>query len=161
LHRRLAATVTAPAAILAPGGVRLQQFFSRQSTILYTRTMTVRGIRKETLRLLLQMGRDAHPNEFIAVLTERDGVIDEVNLLPGTVSNEDSAHIFYDMMPLSTHVSGSCHSHPNGVLRPSNTDIQFFPRTGRFHFIIGYPYRENDWRCFTPDGEQCRLGVVE
>jgi len=122
--------------------------------------MAIRGIRKETISLLLQMGRDAHPNEFIAVLMERDNVIDEVNLLPGTVAREDSASLFYDMMPLSTHVAGSCHSHPNGVLHPSSADIQFFPRTGRYHFIIGYPYRENDWRCFTSDGEQYRMEVV-
>lgn len=122
--------------------------------------MTIRGIRKDTLRLLLQMGRDAHPNEFIAVLTERECVIDEVNLLPGTVLREDSASLFYDMMPLSTHVAGSCHSHPNGVLLPSDADIRFFPRTGRYHFIIGYPYRERDWRCFSADGEPCPMEVV-
>lgn len=122
--------------------------------------MNARGIRKETLALLLQMGRDAHPNEFIAVLTESGGLIDEVNLLPGTVTGEDSAHIFYDMMPLSTHVAGSCHSHPNGVLRPSEADILFFPRTGRYHFIIGYPYRGQDWRCFTSDGVPYLMEVV-
>ena len=122
--------------------------------------MAIRGIREETLHLLLQMGRDAHPNEFIAILLERDGVIDEVNLLPGTVAGEDSAHIFYDMMPLSTHGAGSCHSHPNGVLRPSSADIRFFPRTGRYHFIIGYPYRGKDWRCFTSDGKPYAMEVV-
>jgi proteasome lid subunit RPN8/RPN11 len=122
--------------------------------------MAIRGIRKETINLLLQMGRDAHPNEFIALLTERDGVIDEVNLLPGTVTGEDSASLLYDMMPLSTHVAGSCHSHPNGVLRPSDADIHFFPRTGRYHVIIGHPYTEQDWRCFSSDGRQYRMEVV-
>jgi len=122
--------------------------------------MTIRGIRRETLDLLLQMGRDAHPREFIAVLTGRDGLIDEVNLLPGTVLGEDSARIFYDMMPLSTNVAGSCHSHPNGVLRPSSADILFFPRTGRYHLIIGYPYGEQNWRCFTSDGRQYPMEVV-
>jgi len=134
-------------------------FVSTEHRSIYN-TMTIRGIRQETISLLLQMGRDAHPNEFIAVLTERDGVIDEVNLLPGTVSGEDSAHIFYDMMPLSTHVAGSCHSHPNGVLRPSPADIQFFPRTGRYHFIIGYPYHDSDWRCFSSDGNQYPMEVL-
>ena len=55
--------------------------------------MTIRGIRQDILNLLLQMGRDAHPNEFVALLTERDGVIDEVDLLPGTVGREDSASL--------------------------------------------------------------------
>lgn len=122
--------------------------------------MAIRGIRKNTLSLLLQMGRDAHPSEFIAVLTERDGVIDEVNLLPGTVAGEDSASLLFDMMPLSTNVAGSCHSHPNGVLQPSDADIHFFPRTGRYHFIIGYPYTDEDWRCFLSDGHQYRMEVL-
>jgi proteasome lid subunit RPN8/RPN11 len=122
--------------------------------------MTIRGIRQDLLSLLLQMGRDAHPNEFVALLMERDGVIDEVNLLPGTVSGEDSASLLYDMMPLSTHIAGSCHSHPNGVLQPSGADIRFFPRNGRFHVIIGYPYSEHDWRCFSSDGQHYRMGVV-
>jgi proteasome lid subunit RPN8/RPN11 len=123
-------------------------------------SMTIRGIRRDTLDLLFQMGRDAHPNEFIALLTERDGLIDEVNLLPGTVSGEDSASLLFDMMPLSTHIAGSCHSHPNGVLRPSGADMHLFPRTGRFHIIIGYPYSQSNWRCFTADGQPFHMEVV-
>lgn len=122
--------------------------------------MNIRGIKKEILTLLLELGRDSHPNEFVALLTEREGVIDEVNLLPGTVTGDSSASIFMDMMPLDTHRAGSAHSHPNGVIRPSDADIHFFPRTGRFHVIIGYPYRESDWRCFTADGEPCTLDVI-
>ncbi len=122
--------------------------------------MTTRGIRQELLDLLFQMGCDAHPKEFVALLTARDGVIDEVNLLPGTVTGGDSASLLLDMMPLSTHIAGSCHSHPNGVLRPSDVDVRFFPRTGRFHIIIGYPYSQNNWRCFTADGHPFNMAVV-
>lgn len=122
--------------------------------------MNIRGIQKDILSLLLQMGKESHPNEFVALLRETDGVLDEVNLLPGTVVREDSATLFYDMMPLDTHVAGSAHSHPNGVLLPSDADVSFFPRTGRYHLIIGYPYRKNDWQCFTADGKPCDLEVV-
>ncbi len=122
--------------------------------------MNIRGIRQDLLMLLLQMGRENHPNEFVALIRERDGVMDEVNLLPGTITGEDSASLFYDMMPLDTHVAGSAHSHPNGVLRPSDADVNFFPRTGRVHLIIGYPYGQKDWRCFRADGEPCELEVI-
>lgn len=122
--------------------------------------MNIRGIRQDILSLLLEMGRENHPNEFVALIRERDGIMDEVNLLPGTVAGEDSASLFYDMMPLDTHLAGSAHSHPNGVLRPSDADVNFFPRTGRYHLIIGYPYRAGDWRCFTADGRPCDLEVV-
>jgi proteasome lid subunit RPN8/RPN11 len=122
--------------------------------------MTARGIRQDLLDLLFEMGRGAHPNEFVALLTERDGVIDEANLLPGTVTGENTASLHIDMMPLSTHIAGSCHSHPNGVLQPSDADIRFFPRTGRFHIIIGYPYGAHDWRCFTADGRPFCMEVL-
>jgi len=123
-------------------------------------TMNLRGIRQDLLSLLLEMGRENHPNEFVALIRERDGVMDEVNLLPGTIAGEDSASLFYDMMPLDTHIAGSAHSHPNGVLRPSNADVNFFPRTGRYHLIIGYPYGRDNWRCFRADGEPCELEVI-
>lgn len=122
--------------------------------------MKIRGIRQDLISLLLQMGRENHPNEFAGVIRECDGVMEELNLLPGTIGREDSASIFYDMMPLDTHVAGSAHSHPNGVISPSDADISFFPRTGRYHLIIGYPYRSNDWRCFTADGQPCNLEVI-
>jgi proteasome lid subunit RPN8/RPN11 len=122
--------------------------------------MNIRGIRQELLSLLLELGRDSHPNEFVALLRERDGIIEELDMLPGTITGEDSASLFFDMMPLDTHLAGSAHSHPNGVLRPSNADINFFPRSGRYHLIIGYPYGESDWRCFTADGNPQNMDVI-
>ncbi|PKL69779.1 MAG: proteasome protein [Methanomicrobiales archaeon HGW-Methanomicrobiales-1] len=122
--------------------------------------MNIRGIRQELLRLLLELGRDAHPNEFAALLIEKDGVIEEMNLVPGTITGSSSASVFFDMMPLGTHLAGSAHSHPNGVLHPSDADVRFFPRAGRFHLIIGYPYRTGDWQCFSADGEPCKLEVI-
>ena len=122
--------------------------------------MKIRGIRQDLLTLLLQLGRENHPKEFACVIRESDGIMEELNLLPGTIGREDSASVFYDMMPLDTHVAGSAHSHPNGVIFPSDADLNFFPRTGRYHLIIGYPYRKNDWRCFTADGQPCDLEVI-
>jgi proteasome lid subunit RPN8/RPN11 len=122
--------------------------------------MKIRGIRRDILLLLLRMGKDSHPNEFVALLRERDGFIDEVNMLPGTVVRENSASLFYDMMPLDTHVAGSAHSHPSGPMSPSDADLMFFPRTGKYHLIIGYPYGKDNWRCFTADGTPVKLEVV-
>jgi len=122
--------------------------------------MNIRGIRHALLSLLLELGRDSHPNEFVALLREQDGIIEELNMLPGTITGENSASLFFDMMPLDTHLAGSAHSHPNGVLRPSNADIKFFPRSGRFHIIIGCPYHESDWKCFSADGVPQTIEVI-
>jgi len=122
--------------------------------------MNIRGIRQSLLSLLLEMGHESHPNEFVGLIREQDGIMEEFNMLPGTIGRENSASLLYDMMPLDTHLAGSAHSHPNGVLRPSDADVRFFPRTGRYHLIIGYPYRKDNWRCFTADGEPCTMDVV-
>lgn len=122
--------------------------------------MKCRGIRQELLDLLLAIGASNDPNEFVALLRERDGVIEECDLVPGTVTNEDSASVLLDMMPLDTHRAGSAHSHPNGVLEPSLADLSFFPRTGRYHLIIGWPYEDGDWACFTADGAPHELEVL-
>ncbi len=92
--------------------------------------MKIHGIKQDIISLLLRMAEDSHPNEFVALLVERDGFIDEVNMLPGTVGNEDSASLFFDMMPLDTHVAGSAHSHPRGAISPSDADLRFFPGPG-------------------------------
>jgi proteasome lid subunit RPN8/RPN11 len=49
---------------------------------------------------------------------------------------------------------------PSGPIRPSDADLTFFPRTGRYHLIIGYPYQKNNWRCFTADGKPHELEVI-
>jgi proteasome lid subunit RPN8/RPN11 len=122
--------------------------------------MKIHGIKQDIISLLLQMAKENHPNEFVALLRERGGFIDEVNLLPGTTAGEDSARMFFDMMPLDTHLAGSAHSHPSGAIRPSSADVNFFPRTGKYHLIIGFPYGKNDWKCFTADGDPYDMQVV-
>ena len=155
--------------MLGQPGAESEPFFSSRDewigtkckeTLFSCATMTIRGIKKDLLLLLLELGKNSHPNEFAALLKEEDGVIAELNLLPGTITGSSSASVFFDMMPLGIHLAGSAHSHPNGVLRPSGADLNFFPRAGKYNLIIGAPYREGDWRCFSADGEPCGLEVI-
>lgn len=123
--------------------------------------MMIRGIRGDLLYALLTMGANWHPDEFAALLKEEDGVITELDLLPGTIGGRGHTTMHLDMMPLDTHLAGSAHSHPNGLLHPSSADLTFFPRAGRYHLIVGYPYRHQDWRCFTANGNEVVLEVIE
>ena len=120
----------------------------------------IRGIKRELLHLLLKMGESQHPREFLAVLIEKEGVIDEMELAPGTISGETSASFSPFMLPITMHVAGSAHSHPNGVLSPSKADLTFFPKIGKYHLIVGYPYTIDDWRCYTADGRPHKLEVI-
>jgi len=122
--------------------------------------MAIRGISRDLLAILFELGRQHHPNEFLAVLRERNGVISDLDLVPGTIVGGESASFFIDMLPLDTHQAGSAHSHPNGVLSPSSADLRFFPSVGRYHIIIGHPYTKADWRCYRADGSVADLEVV-
>ena len=122
--------------------------------------MNIRGVSLELLDLMCQIAMESHPNEFVAVLLEKDGIIAELNFLPGTTSGESHANLHYDMMPLDPHVAGSAHSHPNGALQPSDADLRFFPGIGRYHFIIGSPYTRSDWRCYHADGTSTPMEVI-
>lgn len=122
--------------------------------------MKIRGVHAGLIDLMCRIGAEQHPYEFAALLREEDGVIAELILVPGTTSGEDHANVFLDMMPLSSHLAGSAHSHPNGVVRPSDADLNFFSRAGRYHFIIGYPYTRSSWRCFHTDGSPSEIEVV-
>jgi proteasome lid subunit RPN8/RPN11 len=122
--------------------------------------MAIRGISRGLLEMLFELGRQHHPNEFVAVLRERNGVISDLDLVPGTIVGEKSASFFIDMLPLDTHRAGSAHSHPNGPLSPSPADLRFFPSVGRYHIIIGPPYTQADWRCYRADGSVTDLEVI-
>jgi len=122
--------------------------------------MAIRGISRGLLEMLFELGRQHHPNEFVAVLRERNGVISDLDLVPGTIVGEKSASFFIDMLPLDTHQAGSAHSHPNGLLSPSPADLRFFPSVGRYHIIIGPPYTQADWRSYRADGSVTDLEVI-
>lgn len=123
--------------------------------------MEIRGIRRECLDTLRAVGQSQHPQEFVAVLRETDGIIEEFDLAPGTVVTDRSAGFSPEMLPLDVHTAGSAHSHPNGVLRPSDADLRFFGRMGSYHLIFGPPYGPEDWRAFRRDGTPVALEVVE
>ncbi|PWR73422.1 Mov34/MPN/PAD-1 family protein [Methanospirillum stamsii] len=123
--------------------------------------MNISAIKREKLDLLLAMGRNSHPREFAALLSATSGVITDVSLIPGSIGGEASAQIPFEMVPLNLGIIGSAHSHPNGAIWPSDADIRFFAVSGSCHIIVGYPYGEDDWRCFHPDGSPRPLEVVE
>ncbi|HUU07359.1 MAG TPA: hypothetical protein VMW88_03000, partial [Thermoplasmata archaeon] len=46
----------------------------------------VSGIRRRTLKMILEAGRSSMPNEFGAILRSEGDVIDQLWLIPGTES---------------------------------------------------------------------------
>jgi len=71
-----------------------------------------------------------------------------------------SATVQTNMVPNDIKAVGSVHSHPNGVLRPSDADLATFHK-GDVHIIIGAPYEWGDWRVFDSSGEPRSLDVLD
>jgi proteasome lid subunit RPN8/RPN11 len=122
--------------------------------------MKIHAIRRDTLSTLIEMAISQHPLEFVALLEAEEGILSGITLLPGTRLDERSASIITDMIPLGMTFSGSAHSHPNGVIHPSDADIGFFPRYGDCHLIFGFPYGPDDWRAFSRNGSARVLEVI-
>jgi len=120
----------------------------------------VTGIAKELLETVFEASKSSHPHEFAALLRETDGVISEILFVPGTTSNDTSARMLLDMMPLDMSVVGSVHSHPVHDLRYSDEDLHMFGAKGVYNIIVAFPYGENDWICYNPRGERVDLPVI-
>lgn len=118
------------------------------------------GIAKDTLKFILEASRSSAPLEFAGLLQVDDDIITEVLILPGTESSRMNALVRLYMLP-NMQVAGSVHSHPSGVLRPSEPDILFFSRTGDYHIIVGPPFDERSWVCYNAAGERRDLPVLD
>jgi len=128
------------------------------------------GIAAETLEFVLDAAAETHPNEYMGLLRgeaaqslglDGDGqIVTDVLVIPGTKSNPVSATVKSSMVPNDLRAVGSVHSHPNGVLRPSDADLAAFG-SGTVHIIVGEPYRRDNWRAFDREGQPRELEVID
>ena len=117
-------------------------------------------ISKGLLKTILEAAKNAHPDEFIALLSGEKDVMDELIFLP-FASSSVSAVIHLEMLPIGMKVFGTVHSHPAPSCKPSEEDMALFTRFGKYHIIVCYPYDEKSWKCYNRKGEEVTLEVVE
>ena len=112
------------------------------------------------MKFILEASRSSAPLEFAGLLQVDDDIITEVLILPGTESSRMNALVRLYMLP-NMQVAGSVHSHPSGVLRPSEPDLLFFSRTGDYHIIVGPPFDEQSWVCYDAAGVRRALPILD
>ncbi|MDK2795122.1 MAG: hypothetical protein PWQ22_28 [Archaeoglobaceae archaeon] len=113
----------------------------------------------ELLKEILEIARDSYPNEFIALLSGKKDLIEELIFLP-FMAGERSALIHLEMLPLGMKFHGTVHSHPSPCCEPSEEDLSLFTRYGKYHIIVCYPFTIRDWKCYNNKGEEVELEVV-
>ena len=134
------------------------------------RSSEIVGIAESALEFARASAAEAHPNEYMGQLRGEEAsklglemsgtVLSEVIVVPGTETNPVSAKFNPMYTPNDMSSAGSIHSHPNGVLRPSDADLATFDRND-VHIILGAPYGPDDWKAFDNDGDTVDLPVVE
>lgn len=117
-------------------------------------------IKREVLEFALEIARESYPNEFIALLTGRKGIIEELVFLP-FFSSESSAIIHMDMLPLGYRVYGTVHSHPTPNCKPSDEDLEMFSKHGIVHIIVCYPFKWGCWGFYDRNGNKLELEIVD
>lgn len=120
------------------------------------------AIRRKTLKMILEASKDTYPNEFSAILrANKEGVITEIMLLPGTLSGDHSSILRLHMLPIDFSVVGIIHSHPSTSNIPSEQDEFLFQKFGHTHIITCYPYNETAWTAYDHNGNIIKLQVVD
>ena len=122
--------------------------------------MIIHSIDRETLHLLLEMGKSSYPNEYIVATAAEKGVINMVYPIPGSTVSNSTATILLDMIPLGMSIAGTAHSHPSGLIMPSDADLSTFSSMGSVHIIVGEPFDEYSWRAFDRQGNRIKLDIV-
>ncbi len=113
-------------------------------------------ITRTALEFILEASRGAHPREFIGMLRADGDTITETLIIPGSTFENCRSSILAYMVPIDHSIIGSIHSHP-GAPRPSQADLEFFRKMGRFHMIVGYPYTADSIAAFNSDGSPASL----
>lgn len=120
-----------------------------------------RAIRRHVLELILAASKDQYPQEFGAMLRATNGVIEELILVPGTISGDSHAIFQFHMLPIDMDIIGTIHSHPSPIPYPSAADTHLFEQQGRVHIITGHPFGPNDWNAFDHHSHLVDLEVLD
>lgn len=118
------------------------------------------GIEADVLDMINETAKGSYPKEFVAALRAEKGVITEILLFPGSMSNEHSAFMQLFHMPIDLSVVGTVHSHPGPSNRPSEEDLHLFGNYGNTHIITCLPFDMRSWRAYNYKGDVVELEVL-
>ncbi len=119
-------------------------------------------IRKRALQSIIEAAKNAFPKEFMAYLSGKNNVIEELVIVPSIYTRSSAIAYEYYLPNLSgMNIIGTVHSHPSDSFFPSGQDKQMFARFGGIHLIISFPFNEKSIAAFSAEGKRIHLEVVE
>ncbi len=107
-----------------------------------------------------ESAKSCYPNEFLCMVRQNDGVIDEMVLLPGTVYGDSHSFLSEWMSPIDFSIAGTAHYHPGYSNEASDDDLSLFANMGGIHFITCQPYDRHSWKAYNSKGEEVELEII-
>ena len=107
-----------------------------------------------------ESAKSCYPDEFLCMVRQTDGVVDEMVLLPGTVFGDSHSFLSEWMSPIDYNIAGTAHSHPGYSNEASDDDLALFANMGGVHFITCQPYDRKSWRAYNSKGEEVELEII-
>ena len=108
-----------------------------------------------------ESAKSCYPDEFLCMVRQTDGVIDEMVLLPGTVYGDSHSFLSEWMSPIDFSIAGTAHSHPGYSNEASDDDLSLFANMGGIHFITCQPYDRTSWKAYNSKGEEVELEIID
>ena len=107
-----------------------------------------------------ESAKSCFPDEFLCMVRQTDGVVDEMVLLPGTVYGDSHSFLSEWMSPIDFNIAGTAHSHPGYSNEASDDDLTLFANMGGIHFITCLPYDRKSWKAYNSKGEEVELEII-
>ena len=107
-----------------------------------------------------ESAKSCYPNEFLCMVRQNEGLIDEMVLLPGTVYGDSHSFLSEWMSPIDFSIAGTAHSHPGYSNEASEDDLSLFANMGGIHFITCQPYDRHSWKAYNSKGEEVELEII-
>ena len=120
-------------------------------------------IKRKCLNLILECAKSNYPNEFGGLLrvdVSSKRTIEEVVILPGTISGDSHAIFKLHMLPIDFSIVGTVHSHPSPNTQPSKADLSLFDKYGKIHIIVGKPFNEFSWKAYNHTGNEINIIII-
>jgi proteasome lid subunit RPN8/RPN11 len=121
------------------------------------------NIKGTCLNLILECAKSNYPNEFGGLLrvdATSKWTIEEVVILPGTISGDSHAIFKLHMLPIDFTIVGTVHSHPSPNTLPSKADLSLFDKYGKIHLIVGKPFNEFSWKAYDHTGNEINIKII-
>mgnify|MGYP001056071636 CR=1 FL=1 len=118
-------------------------------------------ITEKCLQFLLEAAGNFYPNEFVALLSEKDddSVLREIYMIPNTIYGDTFSSLDLWMVPIGIKATGSVHSHPGESFAPSQADLNFFEKY-TVNLIVKKPYKSiEDVAAYDRRGKRANLCI--